>query len=153
MDAKFNKLIEDLHSKYETLISMRPFTIGTVPSDCPVGGVYLFSENGIHLYTGRTKRNIRERLKYHVSKANDCPFAWHLARVQTGKTEASYKIKGSRKDLLTQDDFKQAYEQAKARIRQMEVRYIGESDPVKQALLEIYVAVVSDAKYNDFDTH
>jgi len=35
----------------------------------------------------------------------------------------------------------------------MEVRYVGESDPLKQALLEIYVAVVTKAKFNDFDTH
>ena len=38
-------------------------------------------------------------------------------------------------------------------LRKMDVRFVGESDPVKQALLEIYVAVVSGAKYNDFDTH
>ena len=35
----------------------------------------------------------------------------------------------------------------------MQVRYVGESDSLKQALLEIYVAVVCKVKFNDFDTH
>jgi len=153
MDEKFKALIEGLHRKYDDLMSMSPLTIGTVPSGCPVGGVYLFTENQVHLYAGRTKRSIKKRLKYHVCKADDCPFAWHLAREQTGKTQASYGIKGSRRDLLAQEDFRQAYEGAKNRIRKMEVRYVGESDPLKQALLEIYIAVVSGAKFNDFDTH
>lgn len=39
------------------------------------------------------------------------------------------------------------------RIRRMHVRYVEESDPVKQALLEIYVATVLKTRYNDFDTH
>ncbi len=133
---------------------MPPRTISEVPSDCPIGGIYLFTENGVHLYVGRTKRRIKERLKDHVSTADDCPFAWRLAREMTGKTQASYKPRGSRKDLLANDpDFKKAYDEAKDRIRQMEVRYVGEPEPLKQALLEIYVAVVSNAKYNDFDTH
>jgi hypothetical protein len=153
MDEKFKNLIENLPNKYNDLMLMSPLTVDKVPSDCPVGGVYLFTENGVHLYVGRTKRSIRERMKYHFCKADDCPFAWRLAREQTGKTQASYKTKDSRKDLLTQPDFRIAYDQAKARIRKMEVRYVGEPDPLKQALLEIYVAVVSGAKYNDFDTH
>jgi len=153
MDEKFRTLIEDLHKKYEELMSMRPLTVETVPSDCPTGGIYLFTENGVHLYAGRTKRRIKKRLKGHVSTADDCPFAWHLARGETGNIQPSYKTEGSRKYLLAQPHFKQAYDRAKDRIRRMEVRYVGEPDPLKQGLLEIYVAVVSKAKFNDFDTH
>ena len=132
---------------------MCPLTVDTVPSDCPVGGIYLFTENGVHLYAGRTKRRIKDRLKWHISTADDCPFAWHLAREETGNIKPSYRSEGSRKHLLTQPHFRQAYDHAKDRIRRMEVRYVEESDPLKQALLEIYVAVVSGAKHNDFDTH
>lgn len=153
MHEKFKTLTDELHMKYQMLMSMHPMTVDTTPSDSPKGGVYLFSENGINLYAGRTKRRIKERLKYHVSSADDCPFAWHLAREETGHMEASYKAEGSRKHLLAQSDFKSAYDRAKARIRRMQVRYVGETDPLKQALLEIYVAVVSGAKFNDFDTH
>ena len=35
----------------------------------------------------------------------------------------------------------------------MEVQYVGEPEPLKQALLEIYVAVATKAKYIDFNTH
>ncbi len=153
MDEKFRTLIGDLHKKYEELMSMHPVTVDSTPPNCPIGGIYLFTENGVHLYAGRTKRRIKDRLKGHVGTADDCPFAWHLAREETGNTEASYKTEGSRKHLLGQPHFKQAYDRAKERIKQMQVRYVGESDPLRQALLEIYVAVVSKAKFNDFDTH
>jgi len=153
MDKRFKALIAGLQKKYESLLSMAPVTVDTAPSDCPVGGVYLFSERGKHLYAGRTKRKIKTRLKGHVSTAKDCPFAWHLAREKTGITKATYKKKGSRNHLLTQPAFKQAYDDAKKRIRKMAVRFVGEPDPLKQALLEIYVAVASGAKFNDFDTH
>ncbi len=43
--------------------------------------------------------------------------------------------------------------QAKIDIRATEVRYVGEDRPTHQALLEIYVATVTEAKYNDFDNH
>ena len=35
----------------------------------------------------------------------------------------------------------------------MQVRYVHEPEPLQQTLLEIYVAVVTGARYNDFDTH
>ena len=35
----------------------------------------------------------------------------------------------------------------------MSVRYVHEPDPFRQVLLEIYVAVVADTQYNDFNTH
>ncbi len=89
MQEKFKRLISELDTKYEALMSMAPLTVETVPKDAPIGGIYLFSSGGKHLYN----------------------------------------------------------------IRAMEVRYVAESDPTRQALLEIYVATVTEAKYNDFDTH
>jgi hypothetical protein len=50
------------------------------------------------------------------------------------------------KELLADDKFKAAYEAAKRRIRAMDVRYVHESDPTRQALLEIYVAVATSAR-------
>lgn len=152
MDERFRVLVEGLSQKCNELISMEPVFIDTSPSDTPKGGVYLFYENEIPMYAGRTKRKIRDRLKDHVSTADDCPFAWRLARESTGKM-ATYKWEGSRKQLLRDPAFIKEYKNAKQRIRQMEVRYVGEDDPLKQALLEIYVAVVSEAQHNDFDTH
>lgn len=153
MNHKFSALIEGLNSKFELLLAMIPVTVDTAKNDTPKGGVYLFTSAGCHLYVGRTKRSIRDRLKDHVSTADDCPFAWHLAREATDNMVASYKPHGSRKYLLSQPSFRDAYDRAKQEIRKMEVRYVGEPDPLKQELLEIYVAVATEAKHNDFDTH
>jgi hypothetical protein len=54
---------------------------------------------------------------------------------------------------LADEGFMKAYEAAKHRIREMDVRYVHEAEATKQALLEIYVAVATAARYNDFDTH
>jgi hypothetical protein len=35
----------------------------------------------------------------------------------------------------------------------MDLRYVKEADPARQALLEIYASVVLRKKVNDFDTH
>lgn len=35
----------------------------------------------------------------------------------------------------------------------MDIRYVEEIDPVKQTLLEVYVATVLDTRYNDFENH
>jgi hypothetical protein len=153
MDARFAEVIESLYPKYEALMGMKPVIVETVPRDTPVGGVYLFSKHGEHLYAGRTKRRIRDRIWDHVDAADsDCTFAWRLARAATGRL-ATYRKEGSQKHLLTDPGFKAAYDRAKLDIREMQIHYVGEPDPLKQSLLEIYVAVVTKAKHNDFSTH
>jgi predicted GIY-YIG superfamily endonuclease len=152
MHPTFASACASLHSKFEQLICKAPATIENV-SDTPKGGVYLFSEDDKHLYVGRTKRIISKRLKNHVGTAKDCPFAFRLAREVTGNTLARYSGENTRKKLLANPDFLEAYEAAKGRIRRMGVRWVDEADPVKQALLEVYVAVVLKTPYNDFDTH
>jgi hypothetical protein len=151
MNERFRDLVDDLESKCQALLSMVPVTAKDVPNDTPVGGVYLFSEGLSHLYAGRTKRRIAVRIRNHFSTAPDCPFAWLLAREATGKT-ATYRPEGSRKALLADPTFQAEYERAKHQIRGMNVRYVHEPDPVRQALLEIYVAIATEAKYNDFET-
>ena len=49
--------------------------------------------------------------------------------------------------------FAAAFAAAKERIRRMEYRYVEEDDQTRQALLEIYCAVVLGTTYNDFGTH
>jgi hypothetical protein len=141
-----------LHGKCEALLAMRPVAAHDIPRDTCLGGVYLFSEGSTHLYAGRTKRPIGVRIRNHFSTAPDCPFAWLPAREATGR-KATYTRDGSRKALLADAAFKAEYERAKKRIREMSVRYVHEPDPTSQALLEIYVAVATGARYNDFDTH
>jgi len=50
-------------------------------------------------------------------------------------------------------EFRAAFDTAKARIRQMEFRFVEETDQNAHALLEIYCTPALNAKYNDFNTH
>jgi hypothetical protein len=68
-------------------------------------------------------------------------------------TQATYKTQGSRADLLQDRDFVLAFTDAKVRLRAMNIRVVEESNPLRQALLEMYVAVALAAPYNDFDNH
>lgn len=153
MNPKFRELVDALEAKHRELLEMRPVAASDIPSNTPPGGVYLFSDGEKHLYAGRTKRRIHERVRNQFgSNPNAASFPWLIAREATGRT-ATYKKEGSRKALLKDPDFMKAYDDARKRIRNMHVRYVSESDPVRQTLLEIYVAVATDAEYNDFDTH
>jgi hypothetical protein len=90
---------------------------------------------------------------YDAAQHNQAVFAFRLARAETGKTVAAYSREGSRSTLLSDPQFAEAFLRAKARIRNMELRYVEETDPLRQALLEIYVAVVLRTPHNDFETH
>lgn len=54
---------------------------------------------------------------------------------------------------MTDPEFVEAFVDAKQRISRMDVRYVEETHPLRQALLEMYVAVALNTPYNDFDTH
>ena len=49
--------------------------------------------------------------------------------------------------------FCSAFKNAKKRIRAMDIRFVEEHAPIRQALLEIYCAVAMQTPYNNFDTH
>ncbi len=49
--------------------------------------------------------------------------------------------------------FVAAFDEAKAQIRKMNLRFVEQNDPVRQALLEIYVAITLETPHNDFDNH
>lgn len=153
MNQRFAELVTPLEDKCRKLLEMSPVEASKVPRTTPVGGVYLFSEGEAHLYVGRTKRPIRERIRNQFgANPSAASFPWLIAREATN-TRATYKKNGSRKELLKNPRFRTAYDDARIRIREMRVRYVHEPEPLRQALLEIYVAVITAAKYNNFDTH
>ena len=157
MDEVFRRYADALHPAFQRLISMRPVTISTLPTDAPLQGIYLFSEFGQHLYVGRTSRqSLRKRLQQHSvdsAQHNQAVFAYKIACRETGRLNAGYSTEDSRKARCADPTFAEAFKQAKRRMRRMELRYVAESDPLRQTLLEIYVAVVLKTPYNDFDTH
>lgn len=155
MDVAFQQYMEELHPSFERLVSQTPVTIANLPRELPRQCVYLFSEGKHHLYVGRSNK-FRNRLRQHSidgAQHNQAVFAFRLARESTGRTEASYTAEGSRASLSTDPEFARAFLSAKRRVRAMDLRYVEEVDQLRQALLEIYVAVVLRTPYNDFATH
>jgi hypothetical protein len=156
MDAKFVLLVETLAPKLELLLGFKPLHYGELQRNMPQSGIYLFSENGRHLYVGRSNK-LRGRHGRHCRPGathRQASFAFQLAREATGRMIASYKAGlDSRAGLMEDATFRNAFNDAKSRIRLMEYRYIEESDQNRQALLEIYCAVVLGTPYNDFGTH
>ncbi len=156
MDKAFLAFTEALHPKFAALMKVAPVTTGILPSEIRGAGVYLFSENGRHLYVGRT-RNVRRRYSQHTRDGtghNNAPFAFKLAREATGILKSTYKSDGtSRPNLMLNPEFSAAFNDALKRMRAMEFRFVEEADPTRQCLLEIYVSVVCGSPYNDFDTH
>jgi predicted GIY-YIG superfamily endonuclease len=155
MNEKFKELVESLDPIYRRLMAMKPAKIGDLPEEVPSAGIYLFSEKEQALYVGRSNR-IKGRLQEHSrdsSTHNSAPFAFRISREDTQKLKPSYISNGSRAALEKDTAFKDAFLRAKRRVRAMDVRFVEERDPLRQCLLEIYVAVATGAKYNDFDTH
>ena len=155
MDPAFTSAIEHLPASFEALLAMEPCQPLEVPRSMPKAGIYLVSEGSQHMYVGRST-NIRRRLSNHCrigATYKMAAFAFRLARLETGQVKASYKAVGSRADLMRNPKFRAAFEKAKDRIRHMDVRYVAELDPVRQALLEVYVAISLRTPHNDFDTH
>ena len=155
MDKRFRDCVELLHPLFQQLMRMEPVKVGGLPHNMPTAGIYLFSEKEKHLYVGRSNR-MRARLQEHCrpsSTHNSAPFAFTLARKSTGQRQASYMKAGSRSELEKIPEFRQAFDRTKARVRRMDIRYVGEADPTRQALLEMYVAIALGTPHNDFDTH
>ena len=157
MNEQFYELIKKLEPKFQGLIKMTPVRgIHELPKakEMPEKGIYLFSEDDTYLYVGRSNR-IRKRLLEQTrasSKHNMAAFAFRLAREQTCRIDATYKPRGSRNELEADPEFQESFLKAKSRIRKMDIQFIEENHPLRQALLEIYVSVCLSAPYNKFDT-
>jgi hypothetical protein len=150
---EFAQAVHAVEEKCSQLLSSQKYKMGNLPIEIPSEGVYLLSEHGQALYSGRTN-NIRKRLQYHTrNNHNQATFAFLIARELTGNTKASYQKVGSRKDLLTQKEFRSEFDAARQRIMKMDVQFIDEPNPIRQALLEICAALRAGARYNDFDNH
>jgi hypothetical protein len=155
MHRVFKEYIDSLEPSFQRLLNMNPVSVVTLPREMPVSGVYLFSENDVHMYVGRTN-TIRKRLQNHCrpsSGHNSATFAFRLAREITGVTKATYVAEGSRASLEKHPEFGPEFVAQKQRVREMQVRYVSEPDPMRQALLEMYVSVRLGTPHNDFDNH
>ena len=154
MNTKFRELVETLEPKFQQLVSMTPVKYDALPKTLPKRAIYLFSENAEYLYVGRTN-NLRNRLRDRCSPSSrhsSAAFAFRIARQETG-LKATYKQEGSRANLCEHPEFGPAFVNAKLRVGSMNIQHVEESNPVRQALLEIYVATALETRYNDFENH
>ena len=155
MNARFATLVESLEPAFGRLIKMQPVSAARLPRDMPKKGIYLFSDGRKHLYVGRSN-SIRKRIGLHCrpgSQHNQATFAFRMARHETGRMKAAYAVAGGRRELAKDAVFGPAFTASKARIRDLNLRFVEENDPTRQALLEIYAATVLATPFNDFDTH
>ncbi|MFN0151620.1 MAG: GIY-YIG nuclease family protein [bacterium] len=155
MNKRFAELVDALESKYRSLLAIRAVKYDALPREMPSRGIYLFSEGALRLYVGRTNR-LRQRLQSHCRPSGThytATLAFRMARHKTGKVKATYTAEGSRDALTNDPRFVRAFRAAKRRVRAMDIRFVEEEEPTRQALLEIYVATVLKTRFNDFDTH
>jgi len=155
VDSRFAALVEHLAPKLDALLKMPPIRDGRLPRGMPMSGVYLFSDGEKHLYVGRSNY-LKRRYGRHTlpsAQQHQAAFAFKWTRERTGHTEAAYAQEGGRKWLIAQPAFLEEFTAAKIRIRALDYRYVEETDQNRQALLEIYAAVVLNTPYNDFGTH
>ena len=143
----FASTIKNIETAYRQLVEMdRPFRVDTHPSPvrAKLAAVYLLHGVGRPLYVGRT-RDLRRRLSDHLSSlVSKATLAVRMARITAGKG-TTYKSNRSAKYLHDNDPtFQAEFSKARACISAMQVRYVCESNDVRQALLEIYAAVQSD---------
>ena len=151
MNREFAKLMKSVHSSFKRLVKTKPLKAREIPKS--IKGVYLFTEKGRPQYAGRGK--VRERVTNHCRSSSGqtvANFAFKLARRMTGNRVPSYKAAGSRKDLCKNPKFAKAFKKAKERISKMDVHYVQEHEPKKQALLEIYTAIALKTPFNRFET-
>jgi hypothetical protein len=155
LHPSFVHVVESLQPSFERLLAQTPMKPVKLAAGLPSAGVYLFTEGAQHLYVGRSN-NLRRRMQRHGSPGatyKQAAFAFRLAREVTGRLKATYKTEGSRAHLIQDEAFALAFTHAKQRIRTMDLRFVEEVDPLRQAVLEMYVAVALGTPYNDFDTH
>jgi hypothetical protein len=155
MHGAFRQLLVELEPKRRQLLAMPPVTRDRLPNGMPLKGVYLFSEADRHLYVGRSN-SLRKRIGLHCrdsARENMASFAFRLAKEQCGVGSATYRKGLGRAEVVLREDVARAFAAAKRRIRGMCLRFVEETDAVRQMLLEAYVAVIHKTPYNDFDNH
>jgi hypothetical protein len=105
-------------------------------------GVYLFTENGKPMYVGQS-RNLRKRLGWHTrpkSRQNQATFAFALAK--RAAEGAGVLPEGTRDDVADHEEFRPFFTDAKAKVAQMDVRFIELPDPHYRTVFEVYTALV-----------
>ncbi len=152
MNVQFQQAVDSLEPSFRELMEMPPVSVNRLPINIPGPGVYLFSEGDSHLYAGRAAR-IKERVRQHCRESSSpslATFAYRLATQVTGLAPIPGSPNSSRSSLLGYSEFAKAFLEQKKRIEVMQLRYVSQPDPIRQALLEMYVAITLNTEHNEF---
>jgi hypothetical protein len=154
MYPAFKDLIDQLDPTLQKLVNSEPYDITRLPKSPRIPGVYVFYDESIPVYVGRT-RNLKARMKSHfnLTNPNMASFAFLIACSTYGRIKASYKKEGSRKDLRANPDFNKHFISANNKLKTMIIRFIEIDDPKMQHLFEIYATMTLNTSYNNFDTY
>lgn len=151
MNEKFKEIINTFPALMER-INNSPFITKDDFKNLPKKGIYVFYENGLPIYVGRTNR-MKNRLMEHSKQSsghNSATFAFNLAKEKAKKT--SINLKQRRKDLEADPLFSPIYTEEKVRVSKMKIKVIDIEDPVVQTLFEVYAHLELKTQ-NEFENH
>ena len=143
VDDRFADIAGGLRDQLEVLLAQPVRTFESFSETEPQGGVYLFTENGRHLFAGRTNR-LYQRLLNHCrgSTAENRSLLKLSLIVEDSVFLERPMRKASWAEVAKLPGFSDAFARAKGRILKMEIRFIEERDDLAQLLLEIYCKAV-----------
>jgi hypothetical protein len=152
MNRKFEKRIKRLPVYLAAFKKCKPCFRENL-SCVTLKGVYMFIEHHGPIYIGRTNR-MAERLLEHGRKSSShyhASFAFKLAKLEAINSSINTLV--TRKILQTDIQFATLFDEAKKRVSKMAIKYVEISDPVDQALFEVYASEVFNTPMNDFENH
>ena len=127
----------------------------------PEQGVYVFYDSeGSPVYVGRTDR-MRARIQEHgrpKARHNAATFAFMMAWDMAEAMEFDLRGAFNRDEIQHLNAFKPLFDETKAIVGRMGVRVVEITDPIEQAVFEIYAALQlqttrAQSGYNDFNNH
>lgn len=153
MSEQFNNFVEQLTGLFERLISS-PLLSRDKLDNLPAKGIYVFYENGVPVYVGRTD-NLKRRLLQHSRPSSghtSATFAFNLAKLDAQQN--GLDTSRNRTVLETDNDFNLLFLAAKERVANMSIRVIEIEDPIIQTLFEVYAAIgLNTLDFNSFENH
>ncbi|MEN6444017.1 MAG: hypothetical protein ABFC71_09740 [Methanoregula sp.] len=153
MKGEFNEIVGKFPGWLDRLQKSPSFSRDQL-QNVPDQGIYVFySEKDQPLYVGRSDR-MKTRLLEHSRPSSghtSATFAFILAKEIWDKSHPNDTR--TRREQESDIDFLSLYTKKKNEVATMQVRVIGITDPVEQALFEIYASLELETPYNVWDNH
>ncbi len=153
INGAFRALVDNLPSLMSQLSNaqLRPWSdLGGLPQK----GIYVFYEDNVAIYVGRTNR-MRRRIKEHgqmSSGHNKAPFAFNIAKKEA--IALGLEVGVPREMLKQNTEFDRLFRDAKKRVSKMSVRVVEIYNPIVQTLFEVYASMeLKTEGYNSFENH